>query len=98
MATISTINLSLVLVIVSASGSSCSANFADKTSINAVPQSKSAATPSTTRAAVRSIDFANFTYPGQYIFAKSRQASRLVKERELSSKVVYEGMKQVAYS
>lgn len=68
MRTISTIGLSLLLAVASGYGGACSNEITQKTFTKTAPEATSTATPETTTSKVRSIDFANFTYPGEYIF------------------------------
>lgn len=67
MRTISTIGLSLLLAIASGYGGACSNEITPKTFTKTAPEATSTATPETTTSTVRSVDFANFTYHGEYI-------------------------------
>jgi len=83
MPTISTINLLLALLVISGSSGACSTTVGEKTLINTQDaQSTPALTaPTTTTRSIRSIDFANFTYPGQYIFTQGPKSFTLEQGR-----------------
>jgi hypothetical protein len=83
MPTIITINLLLALLVVSGSNGACSTTVGEKTVVNtrdAQSTTAPAASTTTTRS-IRSIDFANFTYPGQYIFTKGPKSFTLEQGR-----------------
>lgn len=80
MPTIRAINLLLVLVVISGTSGACATNVIDKPSIN---QQGSQSTPNqrpeptATTGSIHSIDFANFSYPGQYILTDGSKSFTL---------------------
>lgn len=84
MLTIKSIGSLLVIVVFCGSSNACSSNIADKPSISQ-PGSQSTTNqrpePTATTGSVRSIDFANFTYPGQYVFTDGRKSFTLRQGR-----------------
>jgi hypothetical protein len=88
MPTIRAINLLLVLIVISGSSSACSTNVAEKPSINQ-PGSQSTPKqrpePTATTGSIRSVDFANFTYLGRYLFTNGPESFTLRQGRFAAS-------------
>ena len=83
MTTISTINLFLALLVISGAGGACSTTIGERSAMNRAGAQPTSTPNATTTAghSIRSIDFANSTYPAQYVFTHGPKDFTLVRGR-----------------